>query len=531
MKRNANVFAFVAVLIIGCFIYKLGVSFMFPKQIESCAKQKAVHKIKTVVSVHRPTETEIKRAKHARQIKEELKSLWQATESEFKKVLSSDDRKRSIDQAEKDLLQRIWALEIKLETVQSLDLTWQVRVANKTSNMVSDLIESHQNPNNCNERGQLFGHPELCGYGCMVHNILQQFYMALSNNKTLFTYSIGSIYLGKQTTLKKFLQPYSKNCSPRTGDWKEVETFSDLKVNELSYIFSEHCTMPALRRYSAFTDELWNSIELFHGNPKAWLAGRLVRYITRPTQELFDAMNKSAARIDFTRPIVGLHIRRSDKLTLVGEYARSHTFSEYMKHVEEWYGKHEMRKAMEGSRNKVERRVYLATDDPGIWNETLNYQEYVFIGQSKFTKRASDKATRDTPYGFVQIANEINILSMCDFVVCTLSSEVGTLAYEYMQTLHLNAADRVLSLDAEYGVAGAPVDVQRVIYSHNVEGELSLQPGKLVAGYQQWNGYFKGNEHDKIWRNADNGKLYPSYKVQAIPPQFVLKNGKPNFVF
>uniref|UniRef100_F6TSZ2 GT23 domain-containing protein n=2 Tax=Ciona intestinalis TaxID=7719 RepID=F6TSZ2_CIOIN len=197
-----------------------------------------------------------------------------------------------------------------------------------------------------------------------------------------------------------------------------------------------------------------------------------------------------------------------------------------MKHVDEWYDKYEMRQIIDGSINKVKRRVYLATDDPGIWNETLNYKEYEFIGQRKFTERESDEKTRDTPYGLVQIANEINILSMCDFIVCTLSSEVGTLAYEYMQTLNLNAADRVLSLDAEYGVAGFPVDLHRVVYSHNVEGELSLEPGMLVTGYQQWNGYFNGSYHGKLL-SGGNWKLYPSYSVEALPPRFILdKNGQ-----
>ncbi|XP_078494824.1 alpha-(1,6)-fucosyltransferase-like [Ciona intestinalis] len=221
-------------------------------------------------------------------------------------------------------------------------------------------------------------------------------------------------------------------------------------------------------------------------------------------------------------PILRLHIRRYDKLTSDQEYADFHSFSKYMKHVEDWYGKYEMRQVMEGSRNKVKRRVYLATDDPGIWNETLNYEEYEFIGQRKFTDRASDEKTRDTPAGLFQIANEINILSMCNFIVCTLSSEVGTLAYEYMQTLHLNAADKVLSLDAEYGPTGVPVDLHQAIYSHNVEGELSLQPGMLATGYQQWNGYFYGTN------NGINWQLYPSYKVQATLPVFAVKNGEFN---
>ena len=58
--------------------------------------------------------------------------------------------------------------------------------------------------------------------------------------------------------------------------------------------------------------------------------------------------------------IFRLQIRRTDKLD--GE-AQNHTIEEYMEHVHEWYDMYEKRKPV------IRRRVYIATDDPGVFKE------------------------------------------------------------------------------------------------------------------------------------------------------------------
>ena len=59
----------------------------------------------------------------------------------------------------------------------------------------------------------------------------------------------------------------------------------------------------------------------------------------------------------FESPVVGIHVRRTDK---VGTEAAFHPVEEYMKHVEEWFEKHEL------NHEPGPRRVFVASDDPKV---------------------------------------------------------------------------------------------------------------------------------------------------------------------
>lgn len=58
--------------------------------------------------------------------------------------------------------------------------------------------------------------------------------------------------------------------------------------------------------------------------------------------------------------IFSVHIRRTDK---VGTEAAFHRLDEYMLHVEEYY------KSLELTQTVTQKRVYIATDEPKIFNE------------------------------------------------------------------------------------------------------------------------------------------------------------------
>ena len=58
-------------------------------------------------------------------------------------------------------------------------------------------------------------------------------------------------------------------------------------------------------------------------------------------------------------------MRRTDKLK---EEASLHKLQEYMTHVDAWYDKYDMKLMRNGS-DKVQRRVFLATDEPGVIKE------------------------------------------------------------------------------------------------------------------------------------------------------------------
>lgn len=72
------------------------------------------------------------------------------------------------------------------------------------------------------------------------------------------------------------------------------------------------------------------------------------------TQAIIEA---GTQKLGFQHPIVGVHIRRTDK---VGTEAALHNVEEYMKHVEDYYQQLEMTETVE------KRRVFLASDDPRV---------------------------------------------------------------------------------------------------------------------------------------------------------------------
>jgi glycoprotein 6-alpha-L-fucosyltransferase len=69
-------------------------------------------------------------------------------------------------------------------------------------------------------------------------------------------------------------------------------------------------------------------------------------------------LDKTVTNMKFEGPVVGIHVRRTDK---VGTEAAFHPVEEYMKYVEEWFAKYELNHPASGTR-----RVFVASDDPKV---------------------------------------------------------------------------------------------------------------------------------------------------------------------
>ncbi len=121
-----------------------------------------------------------------------------------------------------------------------------------------------------------------------------------------------------------------------------------------------------------------------------------------------------------------VQVRRTDKIGVEADY---HSVEEYMKHVEEYYQRLEIK---EGKEVEV-KRVYVASDDPKVLPELIQkFPDYTFIGDVNVSKSAA-LSTRLSSTSFKGILSDINILSKSDYLVCTLSSQICQLAYEIMQ--------------------------------------------------------------------------------------------------
>jgi glycoprotein 6-alpha-L-fucosyltransferase len=68
-------------------------------------------------------------------------------------------------------------------------------------------------------------------------------------------------------------------------------------------------------------------------------------------------LDKTVSSLKFEGPVVGIHVRRTDK---VGTEAAFHPVEEYMKYVAEWFEKYEL------THEPGPRRVFVASDDPKV---------------------------------------------------------------------------------------------------------------------------------------------------------------------
>lgn len=83
-----------------------------------------------------------------------------------------------------------------------------------------------------------------------------------------------------------------------------------------------------------------------HKSPYAWFYGQLAAYVLRSSEEMDKFLTKSERRFDFKGPIVGIQVRRTDKIGLEASF---HKLSEYIDHVEKYYEKLDFANERKGS--------------------------------------------------------------------------------------------------------------------------------------------------------------------------------------
>ncbi|XP_064470144.1 alpha-(1,6)-fucosyltransferase-like [Ornithodoros turicata] len=217
-------------------------------------------------------------------------------------------------------------------------------------------------------------------------------------------------------------------------------------------------------------DDIAAELVRLHTDPYAWWFGQFMAYIMRPSVSLFDNLSETKRNITFGSPIVGLHVRRTDK----GSEASYHEVEEYMEHAEEYFA---------NIAGPVPRRIYVATEEPSVFRELRKkFPRYLFLGDEKASQDASNRSTRYSPSALQAVVKDIFLLSQCDLVVCTLSSGVCRVAYELMQERRTDATSHIVSLDVDYFYAFVRFPPRRIIYPHQgtAPKELQLREGDSV---------------------------------------------------
>nr|CAD2155522.1 unnamed protein product [Meloidogyne enterolobii] len=195
-----------------------------------------------------------------------------------------------------------------------------------------------------------------------------------------------------------------------------------------------------------------------HPNPPLWFLGQLIKYAGRENEKTKNETNQIYSRIPFEcGPIVGIHVRLTDKKA----ETKLHDLEEYMEWVDFWYDVmvgHEKildNDQLVNSNCTNKRKLFIATDEPNSVVEEANRKwgnKYeIFRGkqdlQYGFHQDDPERISREA---LIEFLSEIRILSNCQFVVCTFSSNVCRLTYELMQTIKGDASENVHSLDYFY---------------------------------------------------------------------------------
>ena len=220
------------------------------------------------------------------------------------------------------------------------------------------------------------------------------------------------------------------------------------------------------------------------------------------TVKLYEEIEKERDR---SKPMVGIHIRRTDK---IGAEAAFHKADEYMKYVVEYYQRLEIQQHGEPFSLK---QVYIATDAPNVIKECREkYPDYTFLGDESRANSASVHSRYNLD-SLKQILVDIYMLSMSDYIVCTFSSNVCRLAYEIQQQRYVDGSWRFKSLDDIWYFAGGDhLHEVSLPQKQKDESELDLNIGDILnSAGNHWDGYSKGKN---ILNN--NVGLYPLYKTK-----------------
>ncbi|XP_052832335.1 alpha-(1,6)-fucosyltransferase [Octopus bimaculoides] len=253
----------------------------------------------------------------------------------------------------------------QLRGVDGLD-HWREKESQDLADLVQRRLQFLQNPRNCKTAKKLVCNlSKGCGYGCQLHHVTYCLIVAYATKRTLVLESKGWRYAtrGWETVF----QPVSDSCTDRIGNsirtWGPPETLTEVQVVEMPIIDNVYPKPEFIPL--AIPEDLAPRLLRLHGDPAVWWIGQFVRYLVRPQPALEKDINDTKKRLGFQNPIVGVHVRRTDK---VGTEAAYHSLEEYMAHVEDYYRQLEMSKG-----HSIEtKKVYLASDDPNVLADAVN---------------------------------------------------------------------------------------------------------------------------------------------------------------
>ena len=440
-------------------------------------------------------------------LRDNLDALLKANDLSSKAKDLSSKAKERIESMRSQVMERHHVILADLADLAAADgfEQWRVQESKDLGDLVQKRLTALQNPEDCESAKKLVcSLNKGCGYGCQIHHALYCFIVAYGTERMLVLKSKGWRYNKKG--FEDVYLPLSESC-PGMPDLKGKKSWpgnADTKIVELGIIDSVNPRPKFLP--PSIPRDLSDRIVRLHGDPIVWWIAQFLKYFLRPQPDLQKVMDEAEKAQGFGHPIVGIHVRRTDK---VGTEAAFHGVEEYMKYVEEYY---DLLAAKNGGVTAAIKRVYVASDDPKVLAECRKkFPAYTFYGDQGVAKSAAVSSRYNTN-SLMGVIKDIHLLAQTDYLVCTFSSQACRIAYEIMQQRFPDASGFFKSLDDIWYYGGQDEHQQEAVRPHKAgsRGEIDLEVGDVVgvAG-NHWNGYNKGRNH----RNNRVG-LYPEYKTK-----------------
>lgn len=441
-----------------------------------------------------------------RRIAKQIREMWFYLSAQFTKVnkLLPDTARNDFMKVLENFgeMQRI--TEHDFEELISMDGAQDIRDASakRLSEVVQKRLYNLQNPKDCkNARKLICSLNKGCGYGCQMHHILYCFIVSYATKRTMIIDSTGWRYSARGWNA--YFQPVSDSCI-HSGNGEEWDRFHDkARVVHLPIVDSMFPRPPQMPL--SVPKDLYNDIRKFHGHPFVWWISQFTKYLFKFQPNIRKEIEDKKHSLVFKRPIVGVQVRRTDKINLEAAF---HGIEEYMYWVDLYYKKLALTETFD------KKRVFIASDDATVLSDARKkYPEYEFLSDNDVS-RAAGLQRRYSDESLHGVISDIEILSDTDFLICTFSSQVCRMAYEIMNNKHTDASQRFRSLDDIYYFGGQQEHRMKAIWPHEAQGrsELDLKVGDIIgiAG-NHWDGQAKGLHHA-----SQRTGLFPAYKVEDV---------------
>nr|XP_027206791.1 alpha-(1,6)-fucosyltransferase-like isoform X2 [Penaeus vannamei]XP_027206792.1 alpha-(1,6)-fucosyltransferase-like isoform X2 [Penaeus vannamei] len=444
-----------------------------------------------------------------RQVGRDVRHTWQFLKFHLRNLSSSNNNLTTVLE---DLEHYFRVTSHDLTRLNEVDgfREWREKEAAALSALVQHRLHILQNPPDCASAKKIYCDFKAAGrgIGSQLHHLSYCFLASYGTQRTLILDTKN--YNGNPEGLETFFLPLSDTCT--SYNKSQMVAWPGKKDSPVVQFPAWDRPNPRPNYFpKSIPKDISERLVRLHGDPFAWWMGQFFKYAMRTNKDFQDYIDNQAREMGYESPVVGLQIRRSDKLIREAVYI---DLSVYMQEVDEFYKQLELRQPV------AQRRIFLATDDPEVISEIKKrYPEYKVLynpDSVDSTRMKERKKASSVRY----LLADVYFLSRSDFLVCGMTSNICRLSYELMQSLHADASTRVSSVDRDYYFHYEVGNVVKARFPHKPRRpeEIELQRGDLVDRYDipsHFAGHPSKNDGFQWGTNTRTKKhgFYPAYKT------------------